>query len=933
MNNSRQTGVSLGPYRLLSPLGAGGMGEVWKAEDTRLQRPVAIKFQHAEFTKRFEREARAIAALNHPHIATLFDVGPDYLVMELVEGEPIAGPMGPAEVAAVARQMASALEAAHAKGIIHRDLKPANILVTPNGVKLLDFGLARHAVEPPAGDDRTVELSSPGVIAGTPQFMSPEQARGEEAGPASDLFSLGAVLYFCLTGRPPFQGANVVETLMQVIETTPAPPAPHAPALNQIVLRLLAKDARARFGSARELREALESLPADLCLDQAPTIETVSVKTPRRIPWKTPALGAAALAAMLLFAWLWTGSGSHTPSPEAMRWFTEGENALRDGTFIKASQTLERAVKLDPRFTLARLRLAEAYSELDSTDRAREILLQGSASPAKRLPERERLLLEAVQSTLTGEYRTAVERHERLVELASETEKAAALVDLGRACELAGKTVEAIGHYREAARLSPQFAAAFLRLGVLLARRQDRAGAELAFQQAETHYRQLSATEGTIEVLYQRVVMLNRAGQTEQAGALIGQALDLARHAQSPHHQILLLLQRSAIAARRGLIDEARTEASAAIELARRAQLESLIARGLIDLGNAHFLGRNMTAAEDHYLQALDYARRWKNHRAEARALLSLGSFRIQNGRLDEGVPNVEQALEYYRRTESRDQTIQALILLGRAARDRGDHEKAEALFNEQFEYARQAGLSESAANALHGLASLALRREQYGRALGYYEQEVALLGGAATPTQRAYALLGAASAATFLGRLQEARRMQSEALAAVAALETAGTFAHQRDTQNLIMAVIERRPQSVRASFHAPDGADADRRTAACAAAGFLRDRAGVSAHCPGAAPAIAAESHFEVGEREAAEAAARLAQDRAAQQGYRESAFRAALVLARLAPRDEQRRAAARAAWEALRAAWPAAEMLTYSTRPDVRHRLQLLQALSPS
>jgi serine/threonine protein kinase len=933
MNSVRQPGLNLGPYKLIAPLGAGGMGEVWKATDTRLQRQVAIKFEHAEFTQRFEREAHAIAALNHPHIATLFDIGPDYLVMELVDGEPITGPMPPAALVPLARQMASALEAAHSKGIIHRDLKPANILVTSNGVKLLDFGLARLTEHPPPSDDRTVELSRPDVIAGTPQFMSPEQARGEEAGPASDLFALGAVLYYCLTGRAPFHGANVIETLMQVIETTPPPPAPQAPALSGIVMRLLAKDPGARFASAHELRHALEALPAAFNNGEAPTLVAAPIRPPKRIPLKPAALAAATLIAVIILAWSLAGPRTHTPSPEVMRWFEEGENALRDGTFLKASQTLERAVKLDPHFTLARLRLAESYSELDSTDRAREVLLQRPTDSNDRLPEKERLLLEAVQSTLTGEYRTAMERQQRLAELAPANEKAAALVDLGRACELAGRAAEAIEHYREAARLSPQFAAASLRLGVLLARRQDLAGAESAFQQAETHYRQMSATEGIIEVLYQRVVMLNRAGRHEQASALIDQALDLARHAQAPHQQIRLLLQRSDIAARKGRLNEAEAEASAAIDLARRAQLESLIARGLIDLGNAHFLGRNATAAEDHYTQALEFARRWKNHRTEARALLSLGSFRIQNGRLDEGIPNVEQALEYYRKTESREQIIQALILLGRAARDRGDYARAEQLFKEQFEFARQTGLPESAANALHGLATLALRREQYSRALEYFEQELSTLGSSATPTQRGYALLGAANASMMLGRLQEARRMQAEALAAVAALGAADPFAYQRDTQAMLIAVIERRPQSVQAALRTPVASDPERRTAACALAGILRDRSGVRAYCPEADPAVAAESQLEAGDTSAAESAARRAHETATKHGFVESKFRSALVLARLAPSDASRRAAARAAWEALRAAWPAADMHTYSTRPDVRYRLQHLQALSPT
>ena len=177
-------GAMLGPYRVESKLGQGGMGEVWKAHDTRLGRSVAIKVSAAHFSERFDREARAVAALNHPNICTLYDVGPNYLVMELVEGHAPKGPL-PVETALhYARQIADALQAAHEKGIIHRDLKPANLKITPDGaVKVLDFGLAKtiHAPSSPAEDDatQTAALTAAGAILGTALYMSPEQAQGK----------------------------------------------------------------------------------------------------------------------------------------------------------------------------------------------------------------------------------------------------------------------------------------------------------------------------------------------------------------------------------------------------------------------------------------------------------------------------------------------------------------------------------------------------------------------------------------------------------------------------------------------------------------------------------------------------------------------------------------------------------------------------------
>jgi len=200
-------GERLGPYEVLALIGAGGMGEVWKARDTRLDRVVAIKVSHDKFSERFEREARAVAALNHPHICTLYDVGPNYLVMEYVEGTPLRGPLPLEKAVEYAGQILDALDAAHQRGIIHRDLKPANILVTKQGIKLLDFGLAKHVV-PLQEMDPTRALTEQGQIVGTLRYMSPEQLEGKEADARSDLFAFGCVLYEMLSGKRAFDGSD-----------------------------------------------------------------------------------------------------------------------------------------------------------------------------------------------------------------------------------------------------------------------------------------------------------------------------------------------------------------------------------------------------------------------------------------------------------------------------------------------------------------------------------------------------------------------------------------------------------------------------------------------------------------------------------------------------------------------------------------------------
>src|SRR6185503_7152509 len=261
-------GEKLGPYEVLAPIGAGGMGDVYKARDTRLDRIVAIKISKTEFSERFEREARAVAALNHSNICTLYDVGPNYLVMEYIEGAPLKGPLTLDQTLKYAAQICDALDAAHKKGITHRDLKPANILITKAGVKLLDFGLAKlsSATQPaklPADATFTMALTGKNEIVGPLYYMSPEQlqaqANGQEIDGRSDIFSFGLVLYEMLTGKRAFDGASPASVIAAIMER-PAPSiADVAPSsLDRLLQRCLATDPDERCQSARDVKAGLD---------------------------------------------------------------------------------------------------------------------------------------------------------------------------------------------------------------------------------------------------------------------------------------------------------------------------------------------------------------------------------------------------------------------------------------------------------------------------------------------------------------------------------------------------------------------------------------------------------------------------------------------------------------------------------------------------
>ena len=252
-------GEKLGPYEILELIGAGGMGEVYKARDPRLNRDVAIKISKTEFSERFEREAKASAGLNHPHICQIYDVGPNYLVMEYLKGAPLKGPLPEAEALRFASQVAEALEAAHAKGITHRDLKPTNILVTASGIKLLDFGLAKQAAPVFGEGDSTFTLTEAGTVVGTPAYMSPEQAQGLETDSRSDIFSFALVLYEMFSGRRAFTGETAAAILIAIVHKEPAP-LQASPAVVRLINRCLRKAPGDRYQSIADVRAALAEL-------------------------------------------------------------------------------------------------------------------------------------------------------------------------------------------------------------------------------------------------------------------------------------------------------------------------------------------------------------------------------------------------------------------------------------------------------------------------------------------------------------------------------------------------------------------------------------------------------------------------------------------------------------------------------------------------
>jgi eukaryotic-like serine/threonine-protein kinase len=327
------SGTKLGPYEIQAPLGAGGMGEVYRARDTRLDRTVAIKILPQHLTakpnvkQRFEREARAISSLQHPNICTLYDVGhqdgTDFLVMEYLEGETLAdrlakGPLAPEQVLKIGIEICEGLEKAHRTGVVHRDLKPGNIMLTKTGAKLLDFGLAKPLEAAPVANltalptsSKAMEAAKPvtaeGTIVGTFQYMSPEQLEGKEADARSDIFALGAVLYEMATGRRAFEGKSQTSVIAAILEREPPPISSlqpmSPPQLDRVVKLCLAKDPDARIQSAHDVKLQLEWTRDAGSQAGVPALVAAHRKNRERVAWAATALVTAIALALAYSIW------------------------------------------------------------------------------------------------------------------------------------------------------------------------------------------------------------------------------------------------------------------------------------------------------------------------------------------------------------------------------------------------------------------------------------------------------------------------------------------------------------------------------------------------------------------------------------------------------------------------------------------------------
>ena len=800
-------GKTISHYQIKEKLGEGGMGVVYAAEDTHLKRRVALKFLSSldhPYRARFLREAQAVSRLTHQNVATVFDYGETsegqpFIVMELVEGKTLhdillAHSLPVLEAVRVAAFIGEALEEAHRMGIIHRDIKPSNVVITPRGnVKVLDFGLAKlldeqYSAEEASGVSRLVATRThSSVVVGTPLYLSPEQATGKPLDGRSDLFALGAVLYECLTGRSAFSGGSAIEIGAQVIHFTPPAPSslnPHVTAeLDRITMKALEKNVDKRYQSAEELVRDLRQVESTLSTDgyRAPRV-SIPVDSPSRVAhpsaittiadaMRRPRLSLATVVLVVfasgLLVWgvaKWWKPTPFKPSAVGEDWYNKGTDALRNGAFLQASIALQRAVDTDKNFALAHARLAEAWTELDYSDRAKdELLLVRNLVPDPSILRRvDGLYLDAIYHVVGRDFSGAVNSYAEIASLLPND--ARAFVDLGRAYEKNQEIDRAIENYVKAATLDPQYPTAFLRVGSCYSRKGDVASAAVALDKAEALFRALQNMEGLAEVLRERGVLLGKAGKFAEAKLQFEQTLANARAANNDSQAIAALLELSYLSFTEGSLDEAQNYAQQAVDLAQQKGFENLVTGGLVELGNMYRGRGDYAKAEAYFKQALDFARANKGRRREALAKLNLGGLYIHQLRSDEGLALVDQAYSFYKLGGYHHEVLICLTEFGRGNRRKGNYAEALKVLNQKLELAKQAGNEAQAALTYADMGAVMIEQERYPEALANYDLSYSLNVALKNKLLIAYSQHNRANILWRLGQTESARESLRQA-------------------------------------------------------------------------------------------------------------------------------------------------------------------------
>jgi tetratricopeptide (TPR) repeat protein len=806
-------------YDLIRRLGAGGMGEVFLAEDTVLHRRVAIKFllgpASDQGRARLLQEARAAAALEHSNICGIYEIASDpaagdFIVMQYVEGEPLSsqiarGPLPASRAIAIATQIAEALAAAHGRGLIHRDLKPQNVIVTPGGsVKLLDFGLAKQlAATPAAAEAPTASaLTRPGASPGTPGYMAPEQVRAAHVDARADLFALGCVFYECLTGRRAFAGSTAADIAADVLHTDPPPPSTIAPglaaALDALCARLLAKPVDARFQSAGDVLDALRRIGEGTTTLEAPAPAGI-----RRRPVAAARLAAVAVLAAIVIGVviigvvIWLGSRRPAIPADVARLYDDGVEAIRDGQYVVARSLLTDAVTRFPAFPDAYSRLAEAHSELDEESHAKTALLRVDelVGDLGDLPREERLRVEAIRSFVLRQYDDAVARYRELAD--ARPDDPGRWIDVGRAEEAAGRPAVAVANFEKAVGLDTDYAAAHLRLGSLrgLTLGQVQAGA-VSLDEAGRLYRLRGQTEGEAEALLRKGVLFTAVGRFAEARTHLTQVLEMTPDPRFLYQRVRAQFDLARLTVVSGAIDQGEAIAREAVQAAIDGGLWGSAANGQVDFGNAILSGRDVARAEAEYSRALTLATEHGARRTELRARIALASARVELDKPEEAIALLHESLEAMKPFPRYE--AQAKSVLSRAHEDLEQYDAAATLSTAVLRFAEAIGDDQQIATALGNIASQLTKQGRLPEALAARERREQIIRRQKNEAELPYDIITRADLLIRLGRSPESEPLLDEFDGRV---RTAASTFH----------ALRHRPAALRAMRAATDGRFAD--------------------------------------------------------------------------------------------------------------------------
>ncbi len=748
-------------FEILSHLGSGGMGEVYEAEDRDLRTRIALKVVRPDVAEtpgavdRFRREISLARQVTHRCVCRVFDFFPaattshgktvDFLTMELLHGETLSryitrqSPIPLEQAQPILSQLAAGLDAAHQARVLHRDLKGSNILLTTDAqglrVVITDFGLARtHRT-----DDSPHSTST--VAAGTPLYMSPEQLEGGELSPASDLYSLGVLMYEMATGLPPYQGQSPLQVVVRRVkeERPPAPSSIYAgidPGWEAAILRCLAYNPKDRFESAKELVAVIGN----------PVPPVIVPKPTRVIPTRTLQI-AGILTTLILAALLWFRLSVPAPSQEAMRWYNEGLQAINSNSWARAAKLLERCLEQTPGFVAAHCRLAETYQQLDMRDRAQEQMLAALGNRARTSDEED--LRTGTQAFLSANWPEAIRAAQS--RLRSAEDPITAQLDLARWYSSAGQNTPAIEICNTILAKDPSHPGALLRLANLYDNLNQPSKARPLLQKARASFEVLSSQEGQAEV---DLALARIALTVPEAIGLATQSEALARQSNNNALTAQAMLVRADRLEAQGKLDESRALYLQAIQIAESNGLYAAVVNGWIDLAYGPLAKGNFESAVGDFQKAISLAARYHTKRAEARGRTALASAYTNSNQAALALPLLEQSYDFYTKDGLRSQAVQTIMFKGQALQKLNRFDEARKAYSTAL---AQSELPDDQIYARDRLATLARIQSRYDLAAPEYEELIKLAAAKGQAVTEQNYRLGLAGTLSSLGRFSEA--------------------------------------------------------------------------------------------------------------------------------------------------------------------------------